>query len=314
MISRARAARLWLRDRWLETLLLAGFLGLVAWLGTMAAPFARQVLPEEWQGAGLFKGDAAYRHVTAQMQFGPRPAGSEANRRTAEYIARTLSETGWAVELQGFTYQGVAARNIIGRAGQGPVALIGAHYDTRRVADRDPDPRRRGDPVPGANDGASGVAVLLELARTLDKDRLANEVWLVFFDAEDNGRLGNWEYAAGSSYMARTLSVRPQMVIIADMIGDADQQIFKERTSTPGLVERVWATAASLGYSAYFVAEHKWSIIDDHTAFLERGIPAVDIIDFDYAYYHTTQDTADKVAPQSLERVGRVLEALLEGK
>ena len=171
-----------------------------------------------------------------------------------------------------------------------------------------PTPTTRTEPVPGANDGASGVAVLLELARALDKTKLENEVWLVFFDAEDNGRLDGWQFIAGSSYFAQQLTEKPAAVIIADMIGDADQQIYKEQNSTPWLVEQVWGIAKELGYEGYFLPTAKYSMLDDHTPFLRKGIPAVDLIDFDYPYWHTTEDTADKVSAASLARVGRVLE------
>ncbi len=247
------------------------------------------------------------------MALGPRPTGSEAGRKTGDYIVEQLKAYGWQVELQDFIYHGVPGRNIIAKAGKGPVAIIGAHYDTRRVADNDPDPALRAKPEPGANDGASGVAVLLELARALDQKRLQNEVWLTFFDAEDNGRLDGWDFIAGSTEMASRLTVTPEMVVIADMIGDRDQQIYKEHNSTPELVEKIWGIAARLGYGNAFLPTAKWSMQDDHTPFLLRGIPAVDLIDFDYPYWHTTQDTADKVAPESLERVGRVLQVLLEG-
>ena len=248
------------------------------------------------------------------MAFGPKPVGSEAGRKTGDYIIAQLKEHGWQVEEQEFLHLGVPGRNIIGRAGQGPVALIGAHYDTRRLADKDPDPALQAQPVPGANDGASGVAVLLELARVLDKERLTNEVWLTLFDAEDNGGLDGWKFSVGAEDLASRLTVKPEMVIIADMIGDRDQQIYKEQNSTPELVEKIWDIAARLGYEQSFIPTVKWPITDDHMPFLQRGIPAADLIDFDYPYWHTTQDTTDKVAPESLERVGRVLQTLLEGE
>jgi hypothetical protein len=310
----ARAWRRWLKARWLEALLVLGFLALLVWFGFMLAPTVRPLLPEWPRRATQFDGQVAYEHVTAQMTIGPRPTGSAENRKTADYIAEQLEKQGWRVEFQDFIYRGVPGRNVIGKAGQGPAAIIGAHYDTRLVADNDPDLALRQQPEPGANDGASGVAVLLELARVLDKRRLTNEVWLTFFDAEDNGRLNGWDFIAGSSEMASKLLVKPEMVIIADMIGDSDQQIYKERNSTPALVEKIWGIAARLGYQDAFIPTAKWSMTDDHTPFLQRGIPAVDLIDFDYPYWHTTQDTADKVAPASLERVGRVLQTLLEGR
>lgn len=260
----------------------------------------------------VFDGEVAFGHVQAQIDIGDRPTGSEGSRRTGEYIAEHLRALGWAVEFQDFTYLDTPARNIIAKRGSGPIALIGAHYDTRRQADSDPDPALRTLPVPGANDGASGVAVLLELARVLEPETLSHQVWLVFFDAEDNGRLDGWEFIAGSRYFAANRAEVPEFVIIADMIGDADQQIYRERNSTTALQDRIWALAAQLGYSDYFIDEYKHSMLDDHTPFLERGIAAVDLIDFNYPYWHTTADTIDKVSPQALERVGRVIEALLE--
>lgn len=337
-----------LRTRWLELVLLSGFLGLVVWFGLAALPISRSLIAtpsptptatHEPTATGTatalpaktivpiltstvipvgrvenFDGQLAFQHLQAQMAFGPKPVGSEAGRKTGDYIIAQLMEQGWRVEEQEFVHRGVPGRNIIGRAGQGPVALIGAHYDTRRLADKDPNPALQTKPVPGANDGASGVAVLLELARVLNKERLANEVWLTFFDAEDNGQLDGWEFSVGAQDLASRLTAKPEMVIIVDMIGDRDQQIYKEQNSTPELVEKIWDIAARLGYEQSFIPTVKWPITDDHLPFLQRGIPAADLIDFDYPYWHTTQDTMDKVAPESLERVGRVLQTLLEGE
>jgi len=303
----------WLRDHWLENVLFLGFAGILVWFGYMLAPTVAYFLPESL--SRNFDGRAAYRHVTAQVEIGPRPTGSEGRRQTPQYILDRLSRNRWAIEVQEFRYRGMRPRNIIAKAGQGkgPIILIGAHYDTRRRADNDPSADKRNQPVMGANDGASGVAVLLELARSLDKSALENEVWLVFFDAEDNGRLDGWDYIAGSSNFANSLTVEPAAVMIVDMIGDKNQELYKEQNSTPWLVETVWAKAAELGYGDYFLPTAKYSMLDDHTPFLRRGIPAIDIIDFDYPYWHTTADTADKVSGDSLARVGRVLESLLEG-
>lgn len=257
-----------------------------------------------------FDGQTAYTHVVKQCELGPRPTGSEANRAAGDYIISELKARGWAVETQEFTYRDTPVRNIIGRAGEGPVILLGAHYDTRRSADRE-DPSQ---PVLGANDGASGVAVLLELARTLDQDRLRHQVWLAFFDAEDNGQLDGWEWCVGSAYMAAHLEVMPAAVVVVDMVGDADQQLYWEYNSDPALQAQLWEVAATLGYTQTFIPEYRWSVYDDHIPFAQRGIPAVDIIDFDYEYWHETQDTPDKVSPASLERVGRTLEVWLEEK
>jgi glutaminyl-peptide cyclotransferase len=259
-----------------------------------------------------FDGEHAYRHIIAQMEFGPRITGTEGNRKTGYYIAEQLRQANWAVEFQNFTYRDTSCRNVVGRAnvGVGPVIILGAHYDTRRWADQDPVHVQ--DPVPGANDGASGVAVLLELARVLELSKVHHEIWLVFFDAEDNGGIEGWDWIVGSTYMANSLTVHPEAVIIVDMVGDSDQQIYFDGNSDRALSERIWAIAEQLGYSQYFIPEVRWNMMDDHTPFAHRGIPAVDIIDFDYPYWHTTADTADKVSPDSLERVGRTLQVFLE--
>ena len=256
----------------------------------------------------VFDGEVAYEHVTEQCDIGFRPTGSEAGWATGDYIISQLEAQGWTVETEEFTYRDTPVRNIVGRAGEGPILILGAHYDTRRSADQE-DPTV---PVMGANDGGSGVAVLLELARVLDPGRLQHEVWLTFFDAEDNGGLDGWEWIVGSSYMAEHLEVEPEAMILVDMVGDADQQLYYEGNSDAALREELWQIAADLGYGDTFVPEVRWTMVDDHVPFARRGIPAVDIIDFDYPYWHTTQDTCDKVSPQSLERVGRVVEQYVE--
>ncbi len=260
----------------------------------------------------VFDGVDAMKLVSDQMAFGPRPTGSEASLQTGDYILGKLEAFGWRTDVQEFTYRDVDARNLIGMAGdeKGPIFLIGAHYDTRREADQDTlSPHA---PVPGANDGASGVAVLLELARVLDVEKMDGQVWLVFFDAEDNGRLDGWDWIVGSTMFAEQVAEVPAYVIVVDMVGDADQDIYLEGNSDPGLQGYLWGIAASLGYRQNFVPEIRHTMLDDHIPFRQRGIPAVDIIDFEYPYWHTTSDTEDKLSSLSLERVGRVLEVFLE--
>jgi Zn-dependent M28 family amino/carboxypeptidase len=190
--------------------------------------------------------------------------------------------------------------------------LLGAHFDTRPAADRDPTPYHRAKWIAGANDGASGVAVLLELARVLNPNYLPYNVQLAFFDAEDRGQLAGWPFSVGARYAARRLTVPPAAVVIVDMVGDANQTLYLERTSTPALAAEIWAVANSLGYRAHFIPQPKYAIIDDHLPFAERGLPAANLIDFDYPAWHTTADTVDKVSAASLERVGRTLEAWLQ--
>ena len=272
-----------------------------------------------WSAAGKgprqFDGGLAYAQVVQQVAFGPRITGTDGNRQAGDTIAAELGRLGWSVQFQAFDYMGVTIRNIIARAniGAGPPIILGAHYDTRRRADQEP--QGTNEPVPGANDGASGVAVLLELARALDLKQTPNEIWLAFFDAEDNGDLDGWDWAVGSTYMAAHLSdfqLAPASMILVDMVGDADQQIYIDRNSDAKLSARIWSTAAGLGYVQYFVPAPKYAMIDDHIPFINAGIPSVDIIDFDYPAWHTTRDTADKVSAASLEHVGRTLEAFLE--
>ena len=252
-----------------------------------------------------FNGQRAYQDVLAQVAYGARTAGSQAHAETIAYIQEELQKAGWHSDVQETQWQGFAVQNIIAsRTSEVPEIILGAHYDSRRLADRDPGPGSSG-PVPGANDGASGVAVLLELARTLPADSVPT--WLVFFDAEDDGDLDGREWIMGSRAFVAALKFHPRAVIIVDMIGDADLNLYIERNSDAALSTEIWAQAAKLGYKQQFIQKAKYSMLDDHTPFLEVGIPAVDIIDFDYPYWHTAADTPDKVSAQSLQIVGETL-------
>ncbi len=255
-----------------------------------------------------FDGQRAYADVKHQVAFGPRLPGSQAHAQVIDWLQAELSASGWSVELQETTYFNQPVRNVIARRGEGraPWIILGAHFDSRFTADQDPDPDRRADPVPGANDGASGVAVLVELARILPRD-LDKQIWLVFFDAEDQGRISGWDWILGSRAFVEQLSGSPDSVIIVDMIGDADLNIYKERNSDPELTKEIWQAAAGQGYADVFIPEYGYSILDDHTPFLQKGLRAIDIIDFDYPYWHTVEDTPDKVSGQSLQAVGDTL-------
>lgn len=260
-----------------------------------------------------FDGQRAYADVQTQVSFGARIPGSEGHAKVQEWMREELESAGWQVEVQESEALGHPIRNIVAkRGGESPQVILGAHYDTRMFADNDPDPANHSLPVPGANDGASGVAVLLELARVLPEDTVP--VWLVFFDAEDNGRIPGWDWILGSREFVRNNPLQPQAVVIVDMIGDADLNIYKERNSNPALTEEIWAVANSLGYGNVFIPEYKFSMLDDHTPFLEAGIPAVDIIDFDYPHWHTVQDTPDKVSAESLQAVGETVQTWVMGR
>lgn len=258
-----------------------------------------------------FSGGAAYALAWDQCNLGPRVTGTKQGWAAGDVIARQLRAAGWQVQDQQFTYRDTPAHNIIGSKGQGPVVLIGAHYDTRPYADNNP-PGSRNQPIIGADDGASGVAVLLELARVLDLSRTGKQVWLAFFDAEDRGELDGWPFAVGADYMAAHLSEKPEAMILLDMVGDQQQNFYWEGNSDANLMKELWNVATALGYREEFVPEYKWTMDDDHIPFIKAGIPSIDIIDFDYPYWHTTQDTCDKLGPDSLGRVGQVLQAWLE--
>lgn len=293
---------------------LAAFLFAVNLMGCALAPSSTPTVVFATAPPSLhqFDGKAAFQHVLAQMEFGRRDAGTPGNHATSDYIIATLHKANVTVETQEFQYKDTPIRNVIGKIGKGPLIIIGAHFDSRKYADQDKvNPRA---PVPAANDGASGVSVLLELARTLDLSKLKNEVWLAFFDAEDNGEIDGWDWSIGAKYTAEHLATKPDRVIILDMIGDADQNIFYEGNSDVETQKQLFDVAARLGYGKEFVPQTKWTMIDDHTPFLQQGIRAVDLIDFDYPFWHTTQDTADKVSAASLERVGRVVQTWLEGR
>ena len=258
-----------------------------------------------------FDGERAYRDVKYQVGLGARTPGGSAHSRVRQWIGDELRKSGWSVEEQELESMGHPIFNLIATRGVGkPWVVLGAHFDSRFLADHDPVASNQTQPVPGANDGASGVAVLLELARTLPKD-IPGKVSLVFFDAEDNGKIPGWDWILGSTAYVNALQEKPDMAVILDMIGDADLNIHYEKNSDPVISQEIWRTAENLGYGNVFIQTQKYSILDDHTPFLSAGIRAVDIIDFDYPYYHTTQDTPDKVSAESLKAVGNTIHAWL---
>jgi glutaminyl-peptide cyclotransferase len=248
----------------------------------------------------------AYQDVITQVAFGPRIPGTSAHDQIVEWMQTELRKAGWQSRIEEAQMLGHPIRNIVAyRSDTPPTLILGAHYDTRIYADHDPDPEKRLDPVPGADDGASGVAVLLELARTLPPD--STSIWLVFFDAEDNGNIPGWDWLLGSRAFIQTMTDKPEAMILLDMVGDANLNIYLESQSDKRLASSIWDQAAKLGYGEQFIPQTKYSILDDHVPFIEAGIPAVDIIDIEYPYWHTTADMPDKVSPHSLRAVGETL-------
>lgn len=251
--------------------------------------------------------------VHQQMDLGARTPGSDAHARFVEQTVKSLEDAGWAVESMAERYNGKTVQNIIAERGtenSSKWIVIGAHYDSRIQADQEKLPADKQQPVPAANDGASGVAVLMGLAKTLPKmdDK---RVTLAFFDAEDQGNLMGWpDWCLGSKLLAGQygeLQKKPDAVIVVDMIGDADLNIYRERNSDQALTDELFGIAKRLGYSKQFIDQPKYSMYDDHVPFLEQGIPAVDLIDFDYSWWHTLGDTADKLSEESLQAVYKVV-------
>ena len=223
-----------------------------------------------------------------------------------EFIAKELEFSGWVIDYQNFIYEQQILTNIIAKSSNNsPEIIIGTHYDTRAFSDNESSISRRKTPVPGANDGASGTAVLLELGKTIKREDY--DIWLLFFDAEDQGNIDGWDWSVGAQYFVNQLEFLPNSVIIIDMIGDANLNIYKENSSTSSLVEAIWKEADKLGYESHFIQNYKYTIIDDHHPFIEKGIPACLIIDFEYPHWHTTEDTLDKISATSLEIIGNVL-------
>ncbi|HSQ38867.1 MAG TPA: M28 family peptidase [Anaerolineales bacterium] len=255
-----------------------------------------------------FNAERAYQDVVYQTSLGPRTPDSDAHEQAIDYFRSELQKANWLVEVQVVEVNGHILKNVIARRSDMPPEIIlGAHYDSRLMADKDPDPKKQLQPVPGANDGASGTAVLLDLGRVLPPNSVP--VWLVFFDGEDQGNLPGWEeWALGARGFVETFTLKPRAVVIVDMVGDYNLNIHQEKQSSQRLINEIWQVARELGYGQYFLEERKYSIMDDHVPFLEAGIPAVDIIDIEYRYWHTSYDTAENVSPVSLGIVGSTLQ------
>lgn len=265
-----------------------------------------------------FDGDEAYAYLSAQCAFGPRPPATDAHRQCEQYIVDTIRPNVDELTEQKFHYsdpdrgKDLLLTNILARINSTgkPKIMLCAHWDTRPTADKDFNLDNRSKPIPGADDGASGVAVLLELAKQFHAARPAACVEIAFWDAEDWGP-GDDKMYLGAKYFAKNAGDwRPDEAILIDMIGQKDLEVPEEATSleqAPELVDTVWTAADDLGYKKNFPRRSDYKIIDDHDPLLDAGIPAIDLIDFNYAYWHTLDDTADKCSPQSLRIVGRVL-------
>jgi hypothetical protein len=266
-----------------------------------------------------FDGSRAFRYIERQCAFGPRFPGSNGHDACLGFLVGELGLSSASVVKQPFqmkdphTGKVHALTNVVASFGSRDDRMVlCAHWDTRPRADHDPVPANRDKPVMGANDGASGVAVLLEIARVLKATPPAKGIDIVLFDGEDSGLDGDTEsWCLGSRHYAQSLRFGrlPYCAILLDMIGDRDLEIPVEQYSrlyAPDLVERIWGTAERLGF-AEFTRDPGTFVVDDHLELLKVGIPAVDIIDFEYPFWHTVMDTPDKCSAESLAAVGTVL-------
>lgn len=276
-----------------------------------------------------FSGERAMEFLNAQCDLGPRPPGSEALEQLRRLIVAHADSLGLPVARLCFTATDplgggpLEVCNLVvscGPSGGGRL-WFGAHYDTRPISDLDPDPARRQEPLLGANDGASGVAVLLHMMELLAADPPTRGVDLLFFDAEDSGPAGDPSgFCLGSRHLARTWAdfgsplagTEPRALVLLDMVGKRGLSIGLEQYSyryAPDFTLAVFERALALGLSA-FEPRLAHAVYDDHVPFLEAGLPAVNLIDFDYPAWHTTADTPDQCDPASLGQVGRLVMSL----
>ena len=258
--------------------------------------------------------------------FGPRYVGTKGYSKTLQLIRRVGAEFADEVIEHPFSVKqhGGGKRRMInfefvfhGNTEARPV-LLGAHYDTRPFADQESDPILQTHPIIGSNDGGSGTSVLLGLAQYLKEYPVSQPVRLIFFDGEDFGRSGTGEMFLGSRHHADYLRKNskkkwPLAVIIVDMVGDKDLEIFKETysmASGPKVLDRIYSVAKRIN-SFQFNEKSKHTIQDDHLPFARLGIPSVVLIDFDYPHWHKLSDTLDKCSPRSLSAVLSVLVRVL---
>ena len=271
-----------------------------------------------------FDSASAFNYLKTQVEFGPRVPDTEAHRREAAWLDSLLRLRADTLIVQSWTHvtaHGDSLRLVNYVARFRPAAtkrlLFLAHWDSRPTADS-PTSTDSTKPVPGANDGASGVALLLGVADVLKRAPPTVGVDLLFDDGEDYGDFTKTpnDVLIGARYYAAHPAPGPQPLyaVLFDLIADKDLQIFQEGNSlvgAPEVVELVWDTAKELGYAGTFVATPKHTLIDDHIELQKVGIRAIDVVDFDYPSWHTKDDTIDKVSAASLQIVGDVAVALV---
>jgi hypothetical protein len=273
-----------------------------------------------------FDGAKALDYVNTQMAFGPRVPGTEAHRQAGDWIVAQMRERADTVIVQSWTHttadgKRLPMRNVLARFN--PTAttrvLYLAHWDSRPMAEKATSVAARQQPTPGANDGASGVAVLIGVADALKARAAGVGVDLLFVDGEDWGSFDdNTDVLIGAKYFAANMPAgyAPAFGVLFDMVGEPNARFLYESNSlrvAPEVLQRVWGTAQQIGHAAYFPTREYGPITDDHLPLIEKGLKVIDIIDLDYAYHHTPEDTADKVSAVTLQVVGDVAVAVLRG-
>jgi glutaminyl-peptide cyclotransferase len=276
-----------------------------------------------------FDGTTALTYAKAQLDFGTRIPNSLGAQRAGDWIVAQMKSRADTVIEQKFDHVTVKGdtlhlRNILARIHPAATerVLYLTHWDTRPTSDLATDPARRKLPMPGANDGASGVALFVALGDALKKTPATVGVDLLFVDGEDYGDFGAMkDVLLGSTYFASHLpspDYKPLYAVLWDMIGDKDLDIYQEPNSlqrAPEVVSLVWNEAETLGYSRYFInSPSNQGVTDDHIPLLDAGIHTIDVIDFDYPSHHTPDDTFDKISAHSLQVVGDVATALVTSK
>ncbi len=270
-----------------------------------------------------FNSGRAYSYLEQQVAFGPRIPGTESHAKTRDWLIERLREHTPHVATQTFRglYAGeeVEMHNIVASfyPEKTERIILCAHWDSRPHADRDPNPDNHAKPVPGANDGASGTATLLEIARALTDKTPPCGVDIVFFDGEDGGDYGdNDAWLLGSRHFARVMpdSYRPARGILLDMIGDRNLGLTRDinsREAAPSLWNKVAEQCEKLGIP---FEPGETRVLDDHVPLIERGIPTVDLIDFNYTFWHTVSDTPDRCSAASLGKIGQLVLNIIYGE
>ncbi len=335
----------WLKSYWVE-LVLVGVLAIaVGFFGYLGYGLVTAQTESE-----RYSGENALDAVSKQMEFGPRILGTPQNALVQDWLIAELQSAGWYPVRQEFyvpvpvddmppttvftttatsdssgDLTMVTGNNIIAISTtitdtNQPVGWLVTRYDTRLWADRDPDPANQQLPVPGANGGASGPALLVQLAHTINRSATGHRICLVLLDGEANQGLPGWGEMTGIDYYLQGLTDHlspcrdPRFAVVLDLVGGENQLIYMEQNSNASLNSAIWRFAAELGYDDVFIDEQKWEIPGAHEALIANGIPTAVLIDYEYPHRATTEDTIDKLSADSFTSIGETLTTWLEAQ